>query len=542
MAGPNEILLPERWQQPTMDQAARPWEADLDSYYNLKNLAVTDRGTLMIRPGFRSYFSEWYESDPILHTYDWRARSALYYTGVSRTASAGYGVTAFGDYQYGTYKHFWCIINRALYALVGNSWTANLDTSNLLVPGCDAVRFNRSLIFAPPNGGALSIWQGRTSQVKALASAPNGAYVSTHYNRLIVAGVPGEPDFWYASLAGDPSYWTIDPTTMDAGGFEGQIPGNREITAISPSHYSGFFIGTKDGVHRIEGRSPSEYQHATTSGTVGQLGHRTLKNVLNDILGWNDYGCHALSDTDRSGGVESAMMPNRVRKIFKQKVYRDPRKFFSIVDPINACYMTFMPSREQNYTFVMCFYYTKNAWTWWELPFIVRSASLLDNGHTPTIAIGDQFRNILYPAPGALTDYHKDYDYAINFELETQRIRLTDGLRAGTVNSIRVWHRPSKTGTIDVDIRTDGIVADRADTIADGIINLNTGRRAVISSTGFRLGTNKLSSDEDVVQSVITKGGSGSFARVVISGTAANSGELELYGVQVAAVGSGGAP
>lgn len=535
MAGQTEILVPSEWQDPTMDQSSAPNNVRSNTYSDLTNMAVTSRGTLQVRPGLRSYFGT--STAGVFSALGVKDKTGLF------RVSARYGISDFGSYQYDRKRHFWAIQDKNLYALINNRWTIDLSSACLQRTGYYGMQFNQKLMLINPYGGPLVYWIGGSTRLAALIAAPAASCVTTHYNRLIASGVVGQPDKLFASFVGDAEFWSTSPVTPDAGGWEAVIPGSRNIIALSPSHYSGFYVGTENSLHRIEGRAPSEYTHAMISGSVGNVGHRTLLNVANNILGWNDYGCHVMADTDKYGGVESPIMPNDVREIFWSRVVRDPTKFISVNDIVNSCYMTFMPSLEDDVTFVMCFYYHRKSWTWWEIPTIVRSANVLSHGHQCVVAIGDNMSNILYFVSGATTDYNADYNRAFSFSVKTQKLNISHQLlRSGTANSVRVWHKPVKSGTVNVGTRVDGALSDRAVVATNRTISLNPGQRAVLSSTGFTLGTSKLSSDKDIVQSVVPCGGNGSFVTIEVSGTAASAGPLEIYGVQAAVNVSGGAP
>lgn len=527
------VLLPNLPWSGGIDGRMHPMASDPDTARNLKNIIIGRDGRKLIRGGIRPYFA-----------------NGSTYQGIGGTSYTSLvdnqPVRAIGSYAYSTYKRMWTIFNGGVYAFAGGSWT-NDRAPNTLSGIPTWTPFGQYIIIALDNGiDRIVIWDPSSdSDAVYSTNSPIISLVRTHYNRLIGAGNPDEPDLWYASYVGDPNDW--DPSVTedaDLGGLVSEIPGNHKIVAISPSHYHTFYIVTDGGLHQITGRSPTEYEHRLVSGSIANIGHRTLMNIQNSILGWNENGCISVSDTDKLGGVESSMLSSPIRHIFMEKVRRNPSEFFSVDVPSQDLYMTFMPSRESNATIVMVLQYDKLAWTWFEMP-VVHSASIWDNGHAEILVMGDNTGLISYMVPGQLKDYdgmtgHSTitYETEIEVEIESQKLMLaSSGRGTSNIRCLDIWCRPSHTGSVQVNVFLEGGMRRTYHAASVNWLT-NPDNRAALGS--FYLGTSRMSGNNAVCVSRHNLGGNCQTAQVKISGNASSLGPIELLGFQFGYSPSGG--
>lgn len=541
MADNKDIVIPQLPMKGGVDQTQHPARSDPGTFRSLQNMHIRRDQRMVIRGGSKSYF-----------TTSSGAPMGIFNTSSILMIGAPTNVNAIDEYQYGAKRCMWTVINNQLHMLRNGNWSHNLNSNQLLTNKFVYTEFGEFIAFANTElNTALMVWDGGNSILRYGVNSPLSTVCSVHYDRLLTAGNPIEPDAWYASNVGNPDDWEPNITEegdMDVGGFKGILPGRRTIVSISPSHYDGFYIGTKNSIHQIRGRAPSEYQHRLVSGGIGNIGHRTLISVGNDILGWNDNGCYSMIDTDRSGGVASSMVSRTVQDIFRTKVNRDPSKFFSINDTDNEMYITFMPSIESSsITYAMCLYYTMGQWVWWKFNYKILSACMYQHGHRPIMLLGDSWKCINYLVDGQLVDNDAITSYPIDVLIETQKIPIAvTPLNTGNLRHIDVHIHPTMiktfTGKVLIDCNKNGL---RSSNASIPISTNLAGYPAMTASgsTGFVLDSNdRLVADTayDVVS--LSAGGNGRSAQLIINDTALNIGELQLLGVQCRVNPSGSTP
>lgn len=521
----------------TRNEGTLPWVGGLDTagqsmFTNpgtarmLRNIHLLPDGRKVIRPGLRSYFT----------TSAGAPQSISATSGAASLAAlaAKCSTEFIGVYSFAGHKVLWQYVGGQLYATTRGRRSTPVVGGDKLRATRSWTQFGPHLLFATTiDTGKLYTWGGSGPVVPA--QAPPVSLVSTHYNRVIGAGDLTDPTQLYISFVGNPNDWApsiiSDP---DAGGWSSPIPGNQRIVSISPSHYDSFYVGTENAMHAIVGRSPSEYQHKFVSGTLGNMGHKTLKNIAGSIVGWNDVGCYSITDTDRHGGIEEMSMGYATRKIFKKYAVKDTDRYYSVVYPRDEMYITFMPHRESsNMWLAMCYYYAQQSWTWWEFPAAGKGACVWDEGHDPILLITASPAVIGYLQSGYGKDFKGQFnamDYRVT--VQSQQIPITNRTeRTANLRGIRFWARRSRTNTISVEVEVGGSSV-RQDSIASRNWLVNSGNHMVMNE--FELDTDALERYELIDVFDVLLGGNGRWASFKIDETDAEDLlGLELIGFEL---------
>lgn len=521
---------------PTRQVPELPWIGGLDrsrpsiisdrkTAYNLKNIRVTDQGIKRVRGGLRSYYHN-SDGDPV-----GAEGSESSYDSVN-------GVKYLMPYRYGTKYRLLAVVGDGLYYRTIGGYE-RVGGSSLVTNPVQMMQFSeRTLITAlattdgtSRKSASLYSWSG-SDEITKMNNAPNPRFIRTHYNRLIASGSYQEPTIWYGSFVGDPNNWEpYSGAEADNGGFIAEIPGNRSITGISPSHYTGFYISTVESIHFINGRAPSEYQHSLVAEGIGNFGHHTLVNIRGMIMGWNHEGCYLLTDSDRQGGVTSMEMSAPIREVFRQMVHRVPEEFFSVDNYADGEYVTFMPHLQNNsYTVAMIYNYRYQQWYWYEIPIKIKSACMWNVGHDAMMLMGNDECFVMYFQNGQLKDLQDVTDYETDFEVqvETHRILIGNAQQEAHVTAVGAMINDNTSKNFDVtywlDRDNDNDIKRSTKLIA------NPSNKDELDST-FKFGSSRLGDDEDVVILKSYEGGYGRYGKLQIKENAADLGDLKIYGL-----------
>jgi len=507
-----------------IDRSRPSVESNPQSAYELKNVRTTTQGVKRVRGGLRSYYRA-DDGDPVGAN------------GAESSYSDYSGVQAMLPYQYGDDYRLITITHDGMYYR-GLGETVKVANSALVADPVQMIQFNKAVLITSigtsPNvvgkSANLHVWNG--DAIEKVPTAPNIRFMRSHYNRLIAAGNYEEPTLWYASFVGDYSNW--DPyagADADLGGFVAEIPSNRSITGISPSHYGGFYISTVESLHFINGRSPTEFTHSLVSDGLGNFGHHTLMNIRGTILGWNHSGCYILTDSDRQGGVSSMEMSAPIREVYYAKVHRVPERFFSVNNHEQGEYVTYMPHIENaDYTVAIIYNYRYQQWYWYEIPFKLYSATVWGKGHDSLMLVGDDGCLVSYFQDGQLLDHQDVTSLESEFEvhIETHFMVIGNAEMEGEVKRIGMMLNDTLSTTIDVDyiLKNDNLLTEYFDTQ----LHTNPAQRPVMDST-FVLGTSKLARSNEAIIVKSYEGGSGRYGKLRIKGNASDIGDLVLHGL-----------
>lgn len=519
-------LYPETSVGLGIDRSGDPVRRPPGSFNDLMNCIINLDGSKSPRGGLDSYFKN---SAGAL-------TSLAGGTGLSITTAGP--IYAIGQYRYGNKRYLMWSDNTGIRTRVTNDPTSNLDTTKLVfkVP-LGITQFNRHLVLTRLDNtyGHVALWDGGQSIVTAAANSPICRYTNVFYNRLVAAGNAYEPDLFYISFVGNPNSWEVDTADPDAAAFIGQIPGGAIITAISPEHYGSFYLSSDRGIHRISGRMPSEYQHQQVSHVGQKLGHRTIVNI-GHIIGWNSLGCHAISDTDRSGQVETGILSPKIIELFNELAVKDADQYFSVVIPDQSMYITFMPC-QYDYTKTVAFVlrYDIMEWTYWMFEFPIKCATVIRIHNRDLLLIGHgQYNLVGYLLPGQLYDWYNSinntYVKQVNISIETNYIPVGHDGQAGNVMDMRLRTGVGASSTLPV---TSEIWSMDSGKIIVGSENVNASPYGfpILGST-FRFGTSKLYDRMRMQLISLLTGGTGRIIKIKISGALHNIKGLRLYDIK----------
>lgn len=199
-------------------------------------------------------------------------------------------------------------------------------------------RFQNALVIHFENSPTLYYNIGGTPEELSILSShttsPPG-FSREHDFRLWYSGRPADPHVMWVSAIGN-----FEDYTLNGGGFKITVKyGDGDpvgITGISPTFRDRLYAFKWNHVYEIT-RTAYGYGVNTITDESGAVCHTAIKRTQNEIYSVAYDGIHALSLTDRYGGVESTTLTFPLYEYFQETINWAAAKWMTLeYDPATA--------------------------------------------------------------------------------------------------------------------------------------------------------------------------------------------------------------